>query len=284
MKNEIILYRPNEAAEHIEVRFENETIWLTLNQIASLFNKDKSVVSRHLRNIYREGELIEEETVAKNATVQNESGRTVRRTIEYYNLDAIISVGYRVNSKQGTQFRIWATTVLREYLLKGYAFNQRVDRIENNLENLSKEVSKITLQLKTSELPSQGVFFDGQIFDAYELISRIIRSAMKEIILIDNYIDESVLTQLSKRSANVEAIIYTKSISRVLQLDLERHNNQYPPINIRELRESHDRFLIIDQKELFHIGASLKDLGKKWFAFSKLDGKTIELILNELEI
>ena len=284
MKNEIILYRPNEAAEHIEVRFENETIWLTLNQIASLFNKDKSVVSRHLRNIYREGELIEEETVAKNATVQNESGRTVRRTIEYYNLDAIISVGYRVNSKQGTQFRIWATTVLREYLLKGYAFNQRVDRIENNLENLSKEVSKITLQLKTSELPSQGVFFDGQIFDAYELITRIIRSAKKEIILIDNYIDESVLTQLSKRSANVEAIIYTKSIQRVLQLDLERHNNQYPPIDIRVLRESHDRFLIIDQKELFHIGASLKDLGKKWFAFSKLDGKTIELILNELEI
>ena len=284
MKNKIILYRPNEAAEHIEVRFENETIWLTLNQIASLFNKDKSVVSRHLRNIYREGELIEEETVAKNATVQNESGRTVRRTIDYYNLDAIISVGYRVNSKQGTQFRIWATTILREYLLKGYAFNQRVDRIENNLENLSKEVSKITLQLKTSELPSQGVFFDGQIFDAYELITRIIRSAKKEIILIDNYIDESVLTQLSKRSANVEAIIFTKSISRVLQLDLERHNSQHPPINIRALRESHDRFLIIDQKELFHIGASLKDLGKKWFAFSKLDGKTLELILNELEI
>ncbi len=152
---------------------------------------------------------------------------------------------------------------MREYLLKGYAFNQRVDRIENNLENLSKEVSKITLQLKTSELPSQGVFFDGQIFDAYELITRIIRSAKKEIILIDNYIDESVLTQLSKRSANVEAIIYTKSIPRVLQLDLERHNNQYPPIDIRVLRESHDRFLIIDQNELFHIGASLKDLGKR---------------------
>jgi hypothetical protein len=263
MKNEIILYRPNEAVEHIEVRLENETIWLTLNQISKLFNKDKSVISRHLRNIYKEGELIEDATVAKNATVQNESGRTVRRTIEYYNLDAIISVGYRVNSKQGTQFRIWATTVLREYLLKGYAFNQRVDRIENNLENLSKEVSKITLQLKTSELPSQGVFFDGQIFDAYELITRIIRSAKKEIILIDNYIDESVLTQLSKRSANVEAIIYTKSIPRVLQLDLERHNNQYPPIDIRVLRESHDRFLIIDQNELFHIGASLKDLGKR---------------------
>ncbi len=282
MKNEIILYRPNEAAEHIEVRLENETVWLTLNQIASLFNKDKSVVSRHLRNIYREGELIEASTVAKNATVQNESGRTVRRIIEYYNLDAIISVGYRVNSKQGTQFRIWATTILREYLLKGYAINQRVDRIENNLENLSKEVSKISLQLKTCELPTQGVFFDGQIFDAYELMSRIIRSATKEIILIDNYIDETVLAHLSKRAESVEAIIYTKSISRVLQLDLERHNSQYSPIQIRELRESHDRFLIIDRKELYHIGASLKDLGKKWFAFSKLDEVMLDFVLNRL--
>jgi hypothetical protein len=223
MKNKIILYRPNEAAEHIEVRFENETIWLTLNQIASLFNKDKSVVSRHLRNIYREGELIEEETVAKNATVQNESGRTVRRTIDYYNLDAIISVGYRVNSKQGTQFRIWATSVLREYLLKGYALNQRVDRIENNLENLSKEVSKITLQLKTNELPTQGVFFNGQIFDAYELMSRIIRSAKKEIILIDNYIDESVLTHLHQinfkgtttRLGKIQQPISTHQYSRI---------------------------------------------------------------------
>jgi hypothetical protein len=283
MKNEIILYRPNEVAEHIEVRLENETVWLSLKQIANLFNKDKSVISRHLRNIFQEGELLEEATVAKNATVQIESGRNVKRTIEYYNLDAIISVGYRVNSKQGTQFRIWATNILREYLLKGYALNQRIDRIENNFENLSKEVSGITLQLKTNILPTQGVFFDGQIFDAYELMSKIIRSAKKEIILIDNYIDESVLANLSKRETNVEAIIYTKSISRVLQLDLERHNNQYPPIIIRTLCDSHDRFLIIDQKELYHIGASLKDLGKKWFAFSKLEGKSAELILEELK-
>jgi hypothetical protein len=171
---------------------------------------------------------------------------------------------------------------LREYLLKGYTINQRVDRIENNLENLSKEVSNIYLQLKTNELPTQGVFFDGQIFDAYELMSRIIRSATKEIILIDNYIDETVLARLSKRSENIEAIIYTKAISRVLQLDLERHNNQYPPIQIRELRESHDRFLIIDRKELYHIGASLKDLGKRWFAFSKLDNKMLEFVLGRL--
>ena len=283
MKNEIILYRPNEAAEHIEVRIDNETVWLSLNQISSLFDRDKSVISRHLRNIYKEGELLEEATVAKNATVQFESGRSVKRTIDYYNLDAIISVGYRVNSKQGTQFRIWATTVLREYLLKGFAINQRVDRIENNIENLSKEVSKISLQLKTNNLPTQGIFFDGQIYDAYELMSKIIRSAKKEIILIDNYIDETVLTHLSKRAENVEAIIYTKSISKVLKLDLERHNSQYPPIQIKELRDSHDRFLIIDQKELYHIGASLKDLGKKWFAFSKLEETLMAFFLERLD-
>jgi len=159
MKNEIILYQSNELPEHIEVRLGDDTIWLTLNQISQLFNRDKSVISRHLSNIYKEGELSQEATVAKNATVQIESGRKVKREIEYYNLDAILSVGYRVNSKQGTQFRIWATDVLRDYLLKGYALNQRIDRIENNYENLSKEVKQISLQLKTHDLPNQGIFF-----------------------------------------------------------------------------------------------------------------------------
>jgi hypothetical protein len=265
MKNEIILYRPNEAAEHIEVRIDNETVWLNQEQISLLFQRDQSVISRHIRNVFWEKELDEKSNMQKMHIPNSD------KLVTFYNLDVIISVGYRVKSKQGTQFRIWATTILREYLLKGFAINQRVDRIENNIENLSKEVSKISLQLKTNNLPTQGIFFDGQIYDAYELMSKIIRSAKNEIILIDNYIDETVLTHLSKREENVEAIIYTKSISRVLQLDLERHNSQYPPIQIKELRDSHDRFLIIDQKELYHIGASLKDLGKKWFAFSKLD-------------
>ena len=265
MKNEIILYRPNEAAEHIEVRIDNETVWLNQEQISLLFQRDQSVISRHIRNVFREKELDEKSNMQKMHIPNSD------KLVTFYNLDVIISVGYRVKSKQGTQFRIWATTVLREYLLKGFAINQRVDRIENNLENLSKEVSKISLQLKTNNLPTQGIFFDGQIYDAYELISKIIRSATNEIILIDNYIDETVLTHLSKRAENVKAIIFTKSISKVLQLDLERHNSQYQPIQIKELRDSHDRFLIIDQKELYHIGASLKDLGKKWFAFSKLN-------------
>ena len=281
-KNEIILYQSDELPEHIEVRLDGDTVWLSLNQIAQLFNRDKSVISRHLRNIYKEGELNHEATVAKNATVQMEAGRQVKREIDYYNLDAILSVGYRVNSKQGTQFRIWATSVLRDYLLKGYALNQRMDRIENNFEDLSKEVNKISLQLSTKDLPNQGIFFDGQIFDAYELASRIIRSAKKEIILIDNYIDESTITHLSKKATNAKAVLYTKSISKQLSLDIKKANEQYSnTFEIRELTSSHDRFLIIDQKELYHIGASLKDLGKKWFAFSKMD-HLVEIVLNRI--
>jgi hypothetical protein len=265
MKNEIILYRPNEAAEHIEVRLENETVWLNQEQISHLFQRDQSVISRHISNVFREEELDEKSNMQKVHIANSD------KLVAFYNLDVIISVGYRVKSKQGTQFRIWATTILREYLLKGYAINQRVDRIENNLENLSKEVSKISLQLKTNELPTQGVFFDGQLFDAYELISKIIRSATQEIILIDNYIDESVLIQLSKRATNVEAILYTQKITAQLQLDLAKHNEQYPGIQIKTLKTAHDRFLILDRKELYHIGASLKDLGRKWFGFSKLN-------------
>jgi hypothetical protein len=278
MKNEIILYQSGDIAEHIEVRLDEDTVWLTLNQIAQLFNRDKSVISRHLSNIYKEGELSQKATVAKNATVQIEAGRKVNREIDYYNLDAIISVGYRVNSKQGTQFRIWATNVLRDYLLKGYALNQRIDRIENNYENLSKEVRQISLQLKTQELPNQGIFFEGQIFDAYVFVADIIKKAKTDIILIDNYVDETVLTLLAKRPKNVNSTIYTKSISKQLQLDLAKHNSQYPPINLKTFADSHDRFLMIDQKELYHLGASLKDLGKKWFAFSKMDSLTADVL------
>ena len=175
---------------------------------------------------------------------------------------------------------------MTDHLLKGFTINNRINLLElklyQDIGKLTQRMNEIELLISTKELPTQGVFFDSQIFDAYELMSRIIRSASKEIILIDNYIDESVLAHLSKRSENVDAIIYTKSISRVLQLDLERHNSQYPPIQIRELRESHDRFLIIDRNELYHIGASLKDLGKKWFAFSKLDELMLEFVLSKL--
>lgn len=278
MKNEIILYQSGELAEHIEVKIGEDTVWLSLNQIAQLFDRDKSVISRHLSKIYKEGELSQEATVAKYATVQTEAGRQVQRDIDYYNLDAIISVGYRVNSKQGTQFRIWATQVLRDYLLKGYALNQRMDRIENNYDELRHEVKQIALQLKTQELPNQGIFFNDQVFDAYVFAADLIKKAKSSIILLDNYVDESVLTLLSKRQPGVTATIYTKTISKQLQLDLDKHNSQYPVIRILPFADAHDRFLILDEKELYHLGASLKDLGRKWFAFSKLEIPVNELL------
>mgnify|MGYP002632220411 CR=1 FL=1 len=265
MKNEIIIYRPNEAAEHIEVRLENDTVWLNQEQISVLFQRDQSVISRHIRNVFKEEELDEKSTMQKMHIPKSD------KLVAFYNLDVIISVGYRVKSKQGTQFRIWATTVLREYLLKGYAINQRVNRIENNLENLSNEVNKISLQLKTNELPTQGIFFEGQLFDAYVFANDLIKSANKSIILIDNYIDESTFLMLSKRNPSCNATIYTQKLTAQLQLDLAKHNEQYPRIDIKTLKTSHDRFLILDRKEVYHIGASLKDLGKKWFGFSKLD-------------
>jgi hypothetical protein len=194
-------------------------------------------------------------------------------------LDVIISVGYRVKSKQGTQFRIWATNVLRDYLLKGFAINQRMDRIESNYEILSKEVKQISLQLKIQELPKQGIFFDGQIFDAYAFMSSIVKKAEKEIILIDNYIDESTLTLLSKKNKNIKVRLLTKNISKQLQLDVKKSKEQYGAFEIQTFEKSHDRFLIIDGMTIYHIGASLKDLGKKWFAFTKMDNNSVENIL-----
>lgn len=284
MNNEIILYQPDELTERIEVKFDGETVWLTLNQIAQLFNRDKSVISRHLRNIYKEGELSQEATVAKNATVQMEAGREVKRIIEFYNLDAILSVGYRVNSKQGTQFRIWATNVLRDYLLKGYALNQRINRIEDNVEHLSKKVDAIALQIQTAELPKQGVFFEGKVFDAYLLASKIIRSAKRSIILIDNYIDENTLSLLSKKKSEVKVLILTKNISKQLILEVTKISEQYGNFELKHFTKSHDRFLIIDSTTVYHLGASLKDLGKKWFAFSKLDKNSVANILEEIEV
>jgi hypothetical protein len=282
MINEIVLYQSNELAEHIEVRIDDETVWLTLNQISQLFNRDKSVISRHLRNVFKDGELVFEASVAKNATVQIEAGREVKREIEYYNLDAILSVGYRVNSKQGTQFRIWANSILRDYLLKGYAVNQRINKIENQVDNLAEEVNRISLQIQSGRIPNQGVFFDGQVFDAYELASKIIRSARNSIVLIDNYINESTLTHLAKKNMQVKVHLLSKAINKQLILDVQKANEQYGNFEIHEFSRSHDRFIIIDESEVYHLGASLKDLGKKWFAFSKLDKSTVENILTAI--
>jgi hypothetical protein len=282
MKDEIILYRPNEIAEHIEVRLDEETVWLNRQQISELFGRDVKTIGKHINNVFSEGELDEIATVAKFATVQNEGGRKVERQVEFYNLDVIISVGYRVKSKQGTQFRIWANRILKDYLLKGYAINNRINRLEENVENIKNKVNEIDLQINTHLIPTQGVFFDGQVFDAYVLASKIIGTAKKSIVLIDNYVDETVLVHLSKKNKNVAVTILTKSISKQLQLDVQKANEQYGDFKVKQFSQSHDRFLIIDEKEVYHLGASLKDLGKKWFAFSKMDKSSVQNILNSI--
>ncbi len=282
MKNEIVLYQSDELTSRIEVRIEADTVWLNRQQIATLFGRDVKTIGKHINNVFSEGELDENTTVENFATVQNEGGRMVERQVEHYNLDVIISVGYRVKSKQGTQFRIWANKVLKDYLLKGYALNQRMNRIENSVENLAEKVMEIDLQIKSNFIPTQGVFFDGQVFDAYELASKIIRSATKSIVLIDNYIDETSLIHLSKKGKNVKVLLLTKNTGTQLSLDVEKANTQYGNFMLKYFVKSHDRFLIIDGVEVYHLGASLKDLGKKWFAFSKLDKNSVEGILSSI--
>ena len=245
----------------------DETVWLNLNQMAMLFGRDKSVISRHIKNIFREKELPQVSTVANFATVQVENKRQVIRNIEYYNLDIIISVGYRVKSIQGTRFRQWANTVLKDYILRGYAVNQRFERLE---QRVSHTEEKIDFFVRTALPPVQGVFCDGQIFDAYTFAADLIRAAKNRIILIDNYVDDSVLKMLTKRADNVSASIVTRHISDAFRLDIERHNRQYPAVEVRTSDRFHDRFLILDDT-VYHLGASFKDLGKKLFAFSKME-------------
>ena len=280
MSNEIIIYQPDIELEKIEVRIDNETVWLNSLQISTIFFRDIKSIGKHINNALKE-ELEGSPTVANFATVQKEGNRLVERNIEHYNLDVIISVGYRVKSKRGVQFRMWANKVLKDHLLKGYSINNRFNRIEDRMDALSKKVEEIDFEIHTSLQPKQGIFFDGQVFDAYAFVSEIVKQAKKTIILIDNYIDESVLTLLSKKDKKVNVIIYTQP-NKSLDLDVKKYNQQYEKIEIKTLSKSHDRFIIIDQKTLYHFGASLKDLGKKWFAFSKMETDA-SIILHQLD-
>jgi len=249
-----------------------------------LFGTKRQAITKHLKNIFESGELNESEVCSKmEHTTQHGaiSEKMQTRQIKIYNLDAILSVGYRVNSMNATLFRRWATKILRIYLLKGYAINNRMNRLEDNMEALQNKVGDIDLQINTHLIPTQGVFFDGQVFDAYELASKIIRSAKQSIVLIDNYIDESTLTHLSKKKKGVKVLLMINNISNQLSLDVQRANSQYGDFDIKQFAKSHDRFLIIDSgKEIYHIGASLKDLGKKWFAFSKMSKELVSSIVN----
>lgn len=272
-QGEIIIYKAFDNAEfQIEVRVEDETVWLTQSQMAELFMTTRNNITLHISNIFKEREL-EQISVSKESLLTAQDGKNYKT--KFYNLDVIISVGYRVKSQRGTHFRIWANQVLKDYLLKGYVLSQRVDRIETKL---LEHDQKFDLLIKTHLTPNEGIFYDGQIFDAYQFVSGLIKSAKKSIVLIDNYIDESVLTLLSKRNKSVESTIYTAPISAQLKLDLQKFNSQYPVINVKTFTKSHDRFLIIDNSTVYHIGASLKDLGKKWFAFSKIELDATEMI------
>jgi hypothetical protein len=271
MENNILVsYTSGTETQPIDVLIENDTVWLTQLQMVQLFQSTKQNISLHINNLFKEGELDEDSTVKEYLTVQNEGGRKVSRNIKLYNLDVIISVGYRVKSTTGTQFRIWANKILKDYLLKGYAINHRIEVLEKKVSSIEIKNTEFQLLINSNLSPQQGVFFEGELFDAHVLISKIIKSAHYSILLFDNYIDETVLTQLAKKNKGVSVKIYTKSISRQLQLDVEKFNKQYDSLQVFEFDKAHDRFLIIDQKEIYHLGASLKDLGKKWFAFSKL--------------
>ena len=266
----IITYQSESTSSQIEVRIEDETVWLNRNQIAILFDRDIKTIGKHINNALKE-ELSTISVVANFATTAKD-GKVYQ--VAYYNLDMILSVGYRVKSTKGVEFRKWSSAILKSYLLKGYALQHRVEAIEKRVFEQDFKIE----QLLHAKLPvQQGIFFDGQLFDAYVFVSDRVKSAKKSIVLIDNYVDETVLMLLSKRESDVKATIYTEKITPQFQLDMKKHNAQYEPVGIEIEKKSHDRFLIIDETQVYHIVASIKDLGKKWFAFSRLhiDAKSI---------
>ena len=273
-RGEIVIYQPDEITR-LEVRVEGETVWLTQEQIALLFGVKQPAISKHIRNIYACGELQEDGTYSILEYMGNDERQ--KYSVKFYNLDVILSVGYRVNSKNAVIFRRWATLILKEYLLKGYSLNQYLaildhkieDRFREHDKRLDDHERKIDFFVRTSLPPVEGIFYDGQIFDAYVFVSDLVKSARQRIVLIDNYVDESVLLLLLKRAPGVSAEIRTGRMPEQLRLDIQKHNSQYPPIAIIQTQNIHDRFLIVDDV-VYHIGASLKDLGKKLFAFSKM--------------
>ena len=286
-KGEIVMYQLNDVVE-LDVRLEDETVWLTQQQMSELFSVKENTVTYHIKEIYKTEELEKEGTARKIRVVRKEGNRNVRRTIDYYNLDMIISVGYKVNSKRGVKFRQWATQVLKDHLLKGYSVNKSLQEVKTQLGTQDKRISlledKVDFFVRSSLPPVEGVFYDGQIFDAYVQIAGLIKQAKHSIVLVDNYIDETTLTMLSKRDVNVSATIYTSQQAqnlRQLQLDIQRHNQQYPPIAVNYCQRNHDRFLIIDDV-VYLFGASLKDAGKKLFAYIKMQETSASELLNNI--
>ena len=283
VKGEIVIYQPDEITR-LEVKVNDDTVWLTQSQMSLLFQRNQSVIARHIKNIFDEKELIRDSNMQ---ILHNTLSKF--KPVSIYSLDVIISVGYRVKSLRGTQFRQWANKVLKDYLLNGYAIRHRLNEFEDRIDRrmlqfdkrLDEQERKMDILVHSSQLPKQGIFYDGQIYDAYAFVSDLIRKAVNRIVLIDNYIDDTVLTLMDKRSAWVEAVIYTGKLTKQLQLDVEKHNSQYPPIKVRIFSKAHDRFLVIDD-EVYLVGASIKDLGKKWFGFTLMENTSADELLGRI--
>ena len=288
--NNEILYNNGEI--ELKVSIDKGTVWLNANDIANIFDVNRPAIVKHIGNIYKTEELDKNSTCSILEQVASDGKK---RKINFYNLDMIISIGYRVNSKKATKFRQWANSVLKEYISNGYTINSdkltqlKLSNMEKDLLLLKNEFrstqditnnkfDKLFDNLEDKSLkPKQGIFYDGQVFDAYNFVSDLIRDAKSSIVLIDNYIDDSVLTLFSKNQS-IDVTIYTKTISKQLSLDLDKYNSQYKDIEIKNFKDSHDRFMIIDDINVYHIGASLKDLGKKWFAFSRFDIGAFDIV------
>ena len=285
-KGEFVFYNSNEVT-NLEVMVKNDTVWLTQMHIAKLFGVNQPAISKHISNIYSSGELEREDTYSILEYMGND-GRQ-RYSTKYYNLDMILSVGYRVNSKNAILFRRWSNSILKEYLLKGYAINARFNQIEDKIDRkfaefdkrINEHEDKIDFFVRTSLPPVEGVFHANQIYDAHILMTKFIKQAKNRIVVIDNYVDDSVLTLLSKRKSGVSAEIYTYKVSQQFSLDLARHNTQYPQVTVHVNKNCHDRFLIVDEL-VYHIGASIKDLGQKLCAVTLLNSISATEILSKL--
>ncbi|WP_310442477.1 RhuM family protein [Sulfurimonas sp.] len=278
----VVVYTDGEL--ELKASLNDETIWLTQKQLGELFKVTKQNVSLHVNRVFQEEELDKNSTVKFFLTVQKEGNRTVERNLEHYNLDMIISIGYRVNSKKATKFRQWATSVLKSYIQNGYVINaekitnQRFKELENDVEVLKSKVKKISSSLENkTQKPDEGIFFDGQVYDVYAFLNDLLKSAKSEIVLIDNYIDDTLFTLFSKYP-KLKIKIYTQTVTKQLRLDYQKYQAQYKNIELQEFKSAHDRFMIIDETEIYHIGASLKDLGKKWFAFSKFESGALDIL------
>ena len=275
-ESNIIVY--NDGELELKVSLENDTIWLTQTQLCDIFEKDQSVISRHINNIFKDNEVDEKSNMQKVHIANSD------KLVNFYSLDIVLAVGYRTNSSKAIKFRQWATSILKSYIQNGFVINSdkitndRFVSLENEVKFLKSKVENISNLLEDKTLkPKQGIFYNGEIFDAYVFVNDLLKRAVDEVVLVDNYIDETVFTLFSKYP-NIKIKIYTQNISKQLKLDFEKYQKQYQNIELFEFKNSHDRFLIIDKKDIYHLGASLKDLGKKWFAFSKFEMNTFEVL------